>query len=86
MDLPDPGIEPESPALQADSLPTELSEKPPSPTYQNPKVYVEVLTGLSHLHSPDGLNITSLSQGCVLRQLLTWVTKTEGTFQGLEQD
>ena len=23
-DLPDPGIEPESPALQADSLPTEL--------------------------------------------------------------
>ena len=28
MDLPDPGIEPGSPALQADSLPTELSEKP----------------------------------------------------------
>ena len=28
MDLPDPGIEPESPALQADSLPTELSGKP----------------------------------------------------------
>ena len=26
-DLPDPGIEPESPALQADSLPTELSGK-----------------------------------------------------------
>ena len=24
-DLPDPGIEPRSPALQADSLPTELS-------------------------------------------------------------
>ena len=24
VDLPDPGIEPESPALQADSLPTEL--------------------------------------------------------------
>ena len=32
-DLPDPGIEPGSPALQADSLPTELSGKPgfPSP-------------------------------------------------------
>ena len=29
MDLPDPGIEPGSPALQADSLPTELSGKPP---------------------------------------------------------
>ena len=26
-DLPDPGIEPGSPALQADSLPTELSGK-----------------------------------------------------------
>ena len=25
MDLPDPGIEPESSALKADSLPTELS-------------------------------------------------------------
>ena len=28
MDLPDQGIEPGSPALQADSLPTELSGKP----------------------------------------------------------
>ena len=27
-DLPDPGIEPESPALQADSLPAELPGKP----------------------------------------------------------
>ena len=27
-DLPNPGIEPGSPALQADSLPTELPEKP----------------------------------------------------------
>ena len=27
-DLPDPGIEPESPALQADSLPTEPPRKP----------------------------------------------------------
>ena len=27
-DLPDPGIEPVSPALQADSFATELSEKP----------------------------------------------------------
>ena len=29
-DLPNPGIEPESPTLQADSWPTELSGKPPS--------------------------------------------------------
>ena len=28
-DLPDPGIKPESPALQADSLPTELQRKKP---------------------------------------------------------
>ena len=28
-DLPDPGIEPGSPALQADSLPSEPSGKPP---------------------------------------------------------
>ena len=27
-DLPDPGIEPRSPALQADSFPTELQGKP----------------------------------------------------------
>ena len=27
-DLPDPGIEPSSPAFQADSLPTELPEEP----------------------------------------------------------
>ena len=30
-DLPKPGIKPASPALQADSLPTELRGKPPSP-------------------------------------------------------
>ena len=30
VDLPDPGIEPESPSLQADSWPTELSGKPGS--------------------------------------------------------
>ena len=31
-DLPNPGIKPGSPALQADSLPTELSGKPPKST------------------------------------------------------
>ena len=30
MNLPDPGIKPGSPALQVDSLPNKLSEKPPS--------------------------------------------------------
>ena len=33
-DLPDPGIEPRSPALQVDSLPTELSGKPLSETQE----------------------------------------------------
>ena len=32
-DLPDPGIEPGSPALQADSLPTELRGKPDETCY-----------------------------------------------------
>ena len=32
-DLPDPGIKPGSPALQADSLPTELSGKPRKMTH-----------------------------------------------------
>ena len=30
-DLPDPGVEPGSPALQADALPSEPSGKPPVP-------------------------------------------------------
>ena len=30
------------------------------------KVYIEALTGLSHIHNPQGLNNTLLSQGCVL--------------------
>ena len=34
MDLPNPGIEPESPALQVESLPTELSGKPKTTTLQ----------------------------------------------------
>ena len=32
-DLPDPGIKPRSPALQADSLPTEPPGKPPMKRY-----------------------------------------------------
>ena len=36
-DLPNPGIEPGSPALQEDSLPAELPGKPIHPTYSGPK-------------------------------------------------
>ena len=35
-DLPDPGIKPMSPALQADSLPAEQPEKPPTPSCKKP--------------------------------------------------
>ena len=38
--LPDPGIEPGSPALQADSLPTELSRKPRFPGWLQSHVSV----------------------------------------------
>ena len=37
-DLPNPGIEPRSPALQADSLPAELQGKPPNYSVLLPKL------------------------------------------------
>ena len=37
MDLPDPGIEPGSPALQADSLPVKLSGKPYNSSEVSPR-------------------------------------------------
>ena len=37
-DLPDPGIEPMSPVLQADSLPSEPPGKPKSPAVQETRV------------------------------------------------
>ena len=45
MDLPDPGIEPRSLALQADSLPTELSGKPSTQFYQVLKVPINDFEG-----------------------------------------
>ena len=47
-DLPDPGIELESPALQEDSLPTELSGKPNTliATLVN---QVSLFTGVNHM-------------------------------------
>ena len=39
-DLPDPGIEPRSPSLQADSLPAELTGKP----YELEKVFANDMT------------------------------------------
>ena len=50
-DLPDPGIEPWSPALQADSLPPEPPGKPPTPFSSMP-FYLSV-DSCNHHHSQD---------------------------------
>ena len=49
-DLPDPGIEPESPVLQADSLPAEPWRKPPIFTQDvyNDEILMQVLKNLNH--------------------------------------
>ena len=52
-DLPNPGIELRSPALQADSLPTELSGKPLYPLahaklYQHPSALHNKATFMGH--------------------------------------
>ena len=58
MDLPDPGIEPESPALQADSLPTE------SPvSYDAAKLLQSCLTLCDPIDgSPPGSSICGILQ------------------------
>ena len=33
------------------------------------KVYIEALTGFSHITNPDGLNNTVFSQGCILESI-----------------
>ena len=42
-DRPNPGIEPRSPTLQADSLPTELLVPVIPPTYQNPRMLKSII-------------------------------------------
>ena len=55
-DLPNPGIEPRSPALQTDSLPSELRGKPPIP-YHIPQIYILIswlnLHKLTHLYCSE---------------------------------
>ena len=50
-DLPNPGIEPGFPALQADALPSELPGKPKEPTHMKntifPKRVIRFLASLS---------------------------------------
>ena len=52
-DLPNPGIEPRSPALQADSLPTELQGKPSLAIYlKYSSVYMSILKLPNHPSLP----------------------------------
>ena len=46
-DLPDPGIEPQSPVLEADSLPTELTGKPNKILKMPPKKLLELTNEFS---------------------------------------
>ena len=52
-DLPDPGIKPESPALQADSLPTEPPGKPSNCMFNN-------LRKFTLLHSTYSISFSTL--------------------------
>ena len=47
-DLPDPGIEPRSPVLQADSLPNKLWEKP---YYNDNTSYIHSCVYIGHMHT-----------------------------------
>ena len=53
----------------------------PHPSIRILKVYVEALTGFSHVFSPDGLNKTVLSQELSLKCLRLWESWVGCTFQ-----
>ena len=67
MELPNPGIEPGSPALQADSVPTELSGKPWSSS-SSVQLCSSLLTGLS----ASTLALSSPIQHSRRASLLAW--------------
>ena len=48
------------------------------------KVYIEVLTRFSHIHSPDSLNSTFPFQGCILKKASGNGEGKQYTFQGRE--
>ena len=56
-DLPDPGIKPRSPALQADSLPAEPQGKPL-------KNFIYLLLAVLDLRCCSGLSLVVASRGC----------------------
>ena len=61
-DLPNPGIEPRSPALQADSLPTEPQGKP-NIDPRDPK-YIDIPQNTILLHYMEDIMMTSMSDSC----------------------
>ena len=61
-DLPNPGIEPRSPALQADSLPTEPQRKP-NIDPRDPK-YIDIPQNTILLHYMEDIMMTSMSDSC----------------------
>ena len=70
-DLPDPGVEPGSPALQADSLPTELEGKPQC--HPSPVLYLLVTDSFATLSPqqlcPLGSSVRWISQASILEWL-----------------
>ena len=71
-DLPDLGIEPGSPALQADSLPNELSGKP---TLEKNKVYIKsLLQNLSNTVDliSDRRNTGKKEKQILLMEVIEW--------------
>ena len=64
-DLPNPGIEPRSPALQADSLLTELQGKPSTQDKYPRETHIQVIS------SPPGPNLTFLA----LYWMKKWVNR-----------
>ena len=74
-DLPDPGIEPKYPALQADSLSSETPEKP---------CEVSIITSISHIREPRLKYLSDfymLSKGNKITQIITHVS-TRGMIEG----
>ena len=69
-DLPNPGMEPGSPALQADSLPTELQGK----HHVSACMYAKLLSHVASLRPCEPYRLpSSLVQGILQARVLEWV-------------
>ena len=77
-DIPDPGLEPGSPALQADSLLTELQGKPP---HQHPSLQISLWPAPAILlFRVTGLQFSSVqSLNCVQLFAITWTAARQAS-------